>query len=221
MNKLRFTALIHYLIVFLSFALSSLSAVVEAADSPARRTLVVYFSQPEEVKLDGVDGVSGASILQKNNVVLGSTQYVAQIIQKETGGDLFRIETVKPYPRQHEPLLRYAEQELKEGVRPELKEKIQNLEDYDQIFIGYPIWWYKMPMVMCSFFEQHDFNGKTLIPFTTHGGSRFSDSLREIKRLQPNARLITQGLAISRNDVTDDDTPAEIINWLSTLPNMP
>jgi flavodoxin len=74
---------------------------------------------------------------------------------------------------------------------------------------------------MYSFFEQHDFSGKTLIPFTTHGGSRFSDSLREIKRLQPNAQLITQGLAISRDDVTDDDTPTEIINWLNTLPNMP
>ncbi|WP_411704405.1 flavodoxin [Edaphovirga cremea] len=221
MNKLRFTLLTKHLIIFLAIAFSSLSALAEAADNNARRILIVYFSQPEEVKLDGVDGVSGASILQKNSVVMGSTQYVAQIIQKETGGDLFRIETVKPYPRQHDPLLKYAERELKDGVRPVLKAKIQNLADYDQIFIGYPIWWYKMPMVMYSFFEQHDFSGKTLIPFTTHGGSRFSDSLREIKRLQPNAQLLMQGLAISRDDVTDDDTPKEIIDWLNTLPNMP
>ncbi|WP_114194439.1 flavodoxin [Edaphovirga cremea] len=221
MNKLRFTSLTKHLLIFLAIAFSSLSALAEAADNNARRILIVYFSQPEEVKLDGVDGVSGASILQKNSVVMGSTQYVAQIIQKETGGDLFRIETVKPYPRQHDPLLKYAERELKDGVRPVLKAKIQNLADYDQIFIGYPIWWYKMPMVMYSFFEQHDFSGKTLIPFTTHGGSRFSDSLREIKRLQPNAQLLMQGLAISRDDVTDDDTPKEIIDWLNTLPNMP
>lgn len=221
MNKLRFTSLTKHLILFLAVAVSSLSLIAEAADLNARRVLIVYFSQPEDVKLEGVDGVSGASILQKNGEVLGSTQYVAQIIQEETGGDLFRIETVKPYPRQHDPLLKYAEQEVKEGGRPEMREKIQNLADYDQIFIGYPIWWYKMPMVMYSFFEQHDFSGKNLIPFTTHGGSRFSDSLREIKRLQPNAQLVTQGLAISRNDVTDDDTPKEIINWLNTLPNMP
>ncbi|MFZ1871770.1 MAG: flavodoxin [Chania sp.] len=220
MNKLRFT-LLKCLTLFLALAVSSLSVMAQAADSNARRILIVYFSQPEAVKLDGVDGVSGASILQKNGVILGSTQYVAQIIQKETGGDLFRIETVKPYPRQHEPLLKYAEQEVKDGVRPELKEKIPNLADYDQVFVGYPIWWYKMPMVMYSFFEQHDFSGKTLIPFTTHGGSRFSDSLREIKRLQPNAQLVTQGFAISRDDVTDDDTPTEILNWLRKLPNMP
>ncbi|CAI1683821.1 flavodoxin [Serratia fonticola] len=221
MNTLRFTSLTKYLILFLAFTVSSVNAKDEAVDGNMRRILIVYFSQPEDVKLDGVDGISGASILQKNSVVLGSTQYVAQIIQKETGGDLFRIETVKPYPRQHDTLLKYAEQEVKDGARPELKEKIPNLADYNQVFVGYPIWWYKMPMVMYSFFEQHDFSGKTLIPFTTHGGSRFSDSLREIKRLQPNAQLVTQGLAISRDDVTDDDTPTEIRNWLRKLPNMP
>ncbi|CAI1143463.1 TPA: flavodoxin [Serratia fonticola] len=221
MNTLRFTSLTKYLILFLAFTVSSVNAKDEAVDGNTRRILIVYFSQLEDVKLDGVDGISGASILQKNSVVLGSTQYVAQIIQKETGGDLFRIETVKPYPRQHDPLLKYAEQEVKDGARPELKEKIPNLADYNQVFVGYPIWWYKMPMVMYSFFEQHDFSGKTLIPFTTHGGSRFSDSLREIKRLQPNAQLVTQGLAISRDDVTDDDTPTEIRNWLRKLPNMP
>ncbi|CAI1610314.1 flavodoxin [Serratia fonticola] len=221
MNTLRFTSLTKYLILFLAFTVSSVNAKDEAVDGNTRRILIVYFSQPEDVKLDGVDGISGASILQKNSVVLGSTQYVAQIIQKETGGDLFRIETVKTYPRQHDTLLKYAEQEVKDGARPELKEKIPNLADYNQVFVGYPIWWYKMPMVMYSFFEQHDFSGKTLIPFTTHGGSRFSDSLREIKHLQPNAQLVTQGLAISRDDVTDDDTPTEIRNWLRKLPNMP
>ncbi|CAI2477931.1 flavodoxin [Serratia fonticola] len=221
MNTLRFTSLTKYLILFLAFTVNSVNAKDEAVDGNMRRILIVYFSQPEDVKLDGVDGISGASILQKNSVVLGSTQYVAQIIQKETGGDLFRIETVKPYPRQHDTLLKYAEQEVKDGARPELKEKIPNLADYNQVIVGYPIWWYKMPMVMYSFFEQHDFSGKTLIPFTTHGGSRFSDSLREIKRLQPNAQLVTQGLAISRDDVTDDDTPTEIRNWLRKLPNMP
>lgn len=221
MNTLRFTSLTKYLILFLAFTVSSVNAKDEAVDGNTRRILIVYFSQPEDVKLDGVDGISGASILQKNSVVLGSTQYVAQIIQKETGGDLFCIETVKPYPRQHDTLLKYAEQEVKDGARPELKEKIPNLADYNQVFVGYPIWWYKMPMVMYSFFEQHDFSGKTLIPFTTHGGSRFSDSLREIKRLQPNAQLVTQGLAISRDDVTDDDTLTEIRNWLRKLPNMP
>ncbi|TQI79401.1 flavodoxin [Serratia fonticola] len=205
------------ILFFLVIVLGSMTAITASA----QRVLVVYFSQPEEVKLDGVDAVSGASVLLKNNEVLGSTQYVAQLIQQQTGGDIFRIETAKPYPQQHEPLLKYADQEMKNGDRPILKAPIANLADYDTVFVGYPIWWYKMPMAMYSLFEQHDFSGKTIVPFTTHGGSRFSDSLREIARLQPDARLIQPGLAISRGDVASVDTPSEVINWLNKLPLTP
>ncbi|MFJ5478940.1 flavodoxin [Pectobacterium carotovorum] len=205
------------LFVLLAISVNCLSATA-AQLQVGKRILIVYFSQPEDVTLEGVDGVSGASVLQKNNERLGSTQYIAQIIQQQTGGELFRIETVTPYPVQHDPLLQYAEKEQKENVRPVMKAKVQNLKDYDTVFIGYPIWWYKMPMVLYSFLEQHDLQGKTIIPFTTHGGSRFSDSLREIARLQPNSQLITEGLAISRNDVTDDETITDVINWLGKLP---
>ncbi|MBK5072661.1 flavodoxin [Budviciaceae bacterium CWB-B4] len=204
-------------ILLLAVTFSSLNAIAEPVNSHAQRTLIVYFSQPENVKLDGVDGISGASILQKNGQISGSTQYLAQIIQRHTGGELFRIETVTPYPTQHEPLLRYAEQEQRDNRYPELKTKIDNLADYDRVFIGYPIWWYKMPMPLYSFLQQHDLSGKTLIPFTSHGGSRFSDSLREIKRLQPDARLVTQGLAISRDDVADDGTVTRVGDWLNKL----
>ncbi|AVT59332.1 flavodoxin [Pectobacterium versatile] len=205
------------LFVLLAISVNCLSATA-AQPQVGKRILIVYFSQPEDVTLEGVDGVSGASVLQKNNERLGSTQYIAQIIQQQTGGELFRIETVTPYPVQHDSLLQYAEKEQKENVRPVMKAKVQNLKDYDTVFIGYPIWWYKMPMVLYSFLEQHDLQGKTIIPFTTHGGSRFSDSLREIARLQPNSQLITEGLAISRNDVTDDETITDVINWLGKLP---
>ncbi|MBA0170118.1 flavodoxin [Pectobacterium versatile] len=205
------------LFVLLAISVNCLSATA-AQPQVGKRILIVYFSQPEDVTLEGVDGVSGASVLQKNNERLGSTQYIAQIIQQQTGGELFRIETVTPYPVQHDSLLQYAEKEQKENARPVMKAKVQNLTDYDTVFIGYPIWWYKMPMVLYSFLEQHDLQGKTIIPFTTHGGSRFSDSLREIARLQPNSQLITEGLAISRNDVTDDETITDIINWLGKLP---
>ena len=204
--------------IFLMIAVSSLNAGAEPVDKNAKRTLIVYFSQPEDVTPDDVDGASGASVLQKNGKISGSTQYIAQIIQQQTGGELFRIETVNTYPLQHEPLIRYAEKEQQDNARPVLKAKIENLADYDTVFIGYPIWWYKMPMVLYSFLEQHDLSGKTVIPFTTHGGSRFSDSISEIKRLQPNARLITQGLAISRDDIADDDTVTDVTDWINELP---
>lgn len=181
------------------------------------RTLIIWFSQPEEMKPDAVDGFSGASVLQKNMPETGSTQFVAQLIQKQTHGDLFRIETATPYPRQHDALLRVAEKEQQTNARPSLKTPLPDLSNYDTIYVGYPIWWYTMPMVIYSLFEQNDFAGKTVIPFTTHGGSRLADSLRQIARMQPQARLVTRVLSISRNDISGPDVPAQVEQWVKQV----
>lgn len=199
-----------------SFLLILLTASVNAR-SESGKTLIVYFSQPENVSLNGVDGVSGASLLQSKGQVMGSNEYIARLIQQRIKGTLFRIETVNPYPVDHQPLLDFAEDEQRKGSRPTINAQIADFDSYDTVFVGYPIWWYKMPMVMYSFFEQYDFAGKKIIPFTVHGGSRFADSLREIKRLQPNATLLTDGFSLSRNDVLDDDVPDEVNQWLATL----
>lgn len=182
-----------------------------------KKSLIVFFSQPENVELDGVDGSSGASVIVKNNHILGATQYIARIIQQHIHGDLFRIETVKPYPRDHEPLIQYAEQEQKDHQHPALKAKPENIANYDVIYIGYPNWWYNMPMPIYSFFEQNDFSGKTIVPFNTHGGSGFSNSINEIRQLQPHANVISKGLAIPRGNVSDSDTEAKVIEWLDNL----
>lgn len=103
------------------------------------RTLIVYFSQPEEMAADAVDGFSGASVLQKLTPETGSTQYVAQLIEKQTQGDLFLIETAEPYPRQHDALLRVAEREQQAKARPSLKTPLPDLNNYDTIYVGYPM----------------------------------------------------------------------------------
>lgn len=194
-----------------------LSIVCITANAQASRILVVYFSQPENASLAGVDGVSGASLLQKNGTTMGSNAWIAQLIQSQTNATLFRIETVTPYPTEHQPLLDFAENEQRQGARPQIKSRIEDFASYDTVFVGFPVWWYKMPMVMYSFFEQYDFSGKTIIPFTVHGGSRFADSLSEIKRLQPKANLVTSGLAISRSDILDKDIPDTVFQWLTKL----
>ncbi|WP_181012913.1 flavodoxin [Citrobacter amalonaticus] len=190
-----------------------------ASDSTAAqsRTLIIYFSQPEEMKPDAVDGFSGASVLQKNTPETGSTQYIAQLLQQQTQGDLFRIETTTPYPRQHDALLRAAEKEQQTKARPSLTTPLPDLNHYDTIYVGYPIWWYTMPMVIYTLFEQNDFAGKTVIPFTTHGGSRLADSLREIARMQPQAKLVTRALTISRNDISNPDVPAQVEQWVKQV----
>lgn len=185
--------------------------------SAQSRTLIIYFSQSEEMKPDAADGFSGASVLQKNTPETGSTQFIAQLVQKQTHGDLFRLETTSAYPRQHDALLRIAEKEQQTQARPALKTPLPALSDYDTIYVGYPIWWYTMPMVIYSLFEQNDFAGKTVIPFTTHGGSRLADSLREIARMQPQAKLVTRALSISRNDISDPDVPAQVEQWVKQV----
>ena len=174
--------------------------------------LIAYFSVPET---DGVDAVAGASRVVVDGEVLGNTQYIAQLIQQQTGGDLFRIETVQEYPGSHDPLLEFAYNERAEGARPELAAQMENLDSYDIIFLGYPNWNADLPMPLYTLLEQTDLSGKTIVPFTTHGGSGFSRTIQTIQELQPNATVISDGLSISRNSVAQAE--GDVASWVSGL----
>lgn len=186
----------------------------EQGDSAAASSniLIAYFSVPET---DGVDAVAGASRVVVDGEVLGNTQYIAQLIQQQTGGDLFRIETVQKYPGSHDPLLEFAYNERAEGARPELAEQMENLDSYDIIFLGYPNWNADLPMLLYTLLEQTDLSGKTIVPFTTHGGSGFSRTIQTIQELQPNATVISDGLSISRNGVAQAE--GDVASWVSGL----
>ena len=163
--------------------------------------LIAYFSVPENVSTDGVDAVSGASIVVDNDEVLGSTEYVAQVIQQTIGGDLFRIEAAEPYPLDHEPLVDQAAEERDNQVRPELTSHVDHFEQYEVILLGYPIWWGDMPMPVYSFLEEYDFGAKVIIPFITHGGSGAAGTIDTISQLQPGALIRDNALVLSRGDV--------------------
>lgn len=192
---------------------SSSNAVTEAVQNNTdnENILIAYFSVPENVDTDGIDANSGASIVVKNKDVLGNMQYMAMTIQEAIGGELFRIETTEEYPLEHETLVNQAKEEQNEDVRPELATHIENVEQYNIIFLGYPNWWGDMPQPLYTFLEEYDFSGKTIIPFNSHGGSGFSNTIEEIKKLQPNATVKDDGLSISRNDVADSEQ--EITDW--------
>jgi flavodoxin len=176
------------------------------------RVLTAYFTMPET---DGVDTVSGASRVVKNGVVLGNTQFIAQCIQRTAGGDLFAIETVQRYPGTHAPLLDFAADEKRKNGRPPLRTHISNLNQYDVIFIGYPNWNADLPPALYTFLEEYDFNGKTVVPFSTHGGSGFSNTIRTIARLEPRASVITDGFTVSRNTVGNAEN--DVRDWVKSL----
>ena len=196
---------------------SSSNAVMEAVQNNTddENILIAYFSVPENVDTDGIDANSGSSIVVKNKDVLGNMQYMAMTIQEAIGGELFRTETTEEYPLEHETLVNQAKEEQNEDARPELATHIENVEQYDIIFLGYPNWWGDMPLPLYTFLEEYDFSGKTIIPFNSHGGSGFSNTIEEIKKLQPNATVRDDGLSISRNDVADSEQ--EITDWAKGL----
>lgn len=184
----------------------------DAAGAEGGSILIAYFSVMET---DGVDTVAGASRVAVNGEVLGNNEYIARIIQRETGGDLFAIETVQDYPAAHDPLLEFAYNEKADGARPELAAQIEGLDGYDVIFLGYPNWNADLPMPLYTFLEGYDFSGKTIIPFTTHGGSGFSRTIQTISELQPGAIVVSDGLSISRNSVSGAE--GDVVAWVEGL----
>lgn len=175
------------------------------------KVLVAYFSVPET---DGVDASSGASRLISNGKLQGNTEYVATVISEATGGDLFEIKTVHTYPGTHKELIDAAKKESDEDARPALATHIKNLKEYDVVFVGFPNWWYDMPQPLYTFFDEYDFSGKTIVPFCTHGGSRFSDAIKTIREIEKNATVL-DGYAIARERVSNSKDG--ILNWLKKI----
>ena len=184
----------------------------QTAENGGSNILIAYFSVPET---DGVDTVAGASRVAADEEVMGNNEYIARLIQEETGGDLFAIETVQEYPGTHDELLEFAYNEMTENARPELASRIENLDSYDTVFLGYPNWNADLPMPLYTFLEEYDFSGKAIIPFTTHGGSGFSNTIRTIEELQPDASVVEDGLSIPRGNVPD--AGSDVTDWVAGL----
>ena len=183
----------------------SLDLPAPAAAEKEGKTLVVYFSMP-----DNVD----TSTVTVNGEILGNNQYMAQVIQETANADIFRIEAAVPYPTDHAALVDQASKERDENARPVIKETIENFDQYDTVFVGYPIWHADLPMILYTFFDSYDFSGKTLIPFGTHGGSGWAGTPATIERLEPNANIL-DGLSISRNVI--EDARGQIEDWVREL----
>lgn len=179
------------------------------------KILIAYFSVPEDVDINGVDAIAGASVVVRDGEKMGNTEYVARLIQETVGGDLFRIETVDEYPLEHDPLVNQAAEEQDANLRPELATHVENFEQYEYVFLGYPNWWGDMPQPLYTFLEEYDFGAKTIIPFITHGGSGASRTVDTISQLQPGAVLMGNELVLSRNNVADSEET--VVAWAEGL----
>ena len=142
----------------------------------------------------------------------GNTRGIAEEIQRQTGADLFEIQLEEPYPADYNTVLDQAQREQNEQARPTLASHVENMDQYSTILLGYPNWWASIPMPIASFLEEYDFSGKTILPFCSHGGGRFGQSLTAIAKLVPDATL-GEGLAINYSG--GDSMPQDVANWLA------
>lgn len=141
----------------------------------------------------------------------GNTKGIAEEIQSQTGADLFEIKLVHPYSTDYNTVLNEAQRDQNKQARPELATHVENMDEYKIILLGYPNWWASIPMPIASFLEEYDFSGKTIIPFCSHGGGRFGQSLTAIAKLAPDSAM-GEALAVSYSG--GSSLPGDITKWL-------
>ena len=167
------------------------------------KIIVVYFSHAGENYNVGT-------------VEVGNTELLAKEIITKTSADEFRIEPKDKYPEAYQEAIERAAGEQKADARPEYIGDV-DISGYDTIFFGYPIWWGNMPMVVYSFIEKHDWNGKTVIPFNTHEGSGNSGTYDILKSKMTGATLKGDGFNMAGSTARTNDGIKKLDNWLSNL----
>lgn len=165
-------------------------SVIEQSAKTDTKSLIVYFSWS------------------------GNTKNLAQTIQSQTNADIFEIEAVVPYGDDYDTVVDLAQEEQRADARPAITNQIENINEYDVIYVGYPNWWGDMPMILYTFFDNYDLSNKTIAPFCTSGGSGLSNTVNEIKNLEPNAAA-TNGLHIGSSSVNNSDNT--IRQWLQEI----
>lgn len=153
------------------------------------KNLIIYYSRKGENYMNG----------RIVNLSKGNTEIIAEYIQKAVGGDLFEIETVQPYAADYYTCTEEAKRELSENARPKLKKYIDNINEYDNIFICGPCWWSRFPCAVLSLIERLDFSGKKVIAVMTHEGSGLGNSESDLKKICKGA-VFGKGLALRGAD---------------------
>ena len=206
---MRKTKPIVYLLLTLTlvFALAACSAGTPSSpdSNPAGQDAAdAGDAVPDGSAAPSPDAQAGGDILVAYFSYTGNTEAVAQQIASLTGGTLAQIERAEDYG----DLQQEAEAEIKDGARPEITVSVDNVADYNTVFVGYPIWWDEAPAMIATFLSSYDFSGKTLIPFCTSASDPIDNSLHIFREICPDA-TIAEGLT-ANND-------ADIEPWLARL----
>lgn len=179
--------------------------------SEQKNILIAYFSWAENAVLaEDVDAVTSPSVITPGNV-----QQLAAWVQEETGGDIFSIQVTDPYPSDWDECLERANQERGENARPELVGNVENLENYDVVFLGYPNWWYGVPMALLTFLDNNDLSGKQVYLFCSHGTGGLANSVEIITEAVPDAEISDNIFDCYEEEAAGSEEA--IIEWVNGL----
>lgn len=169
-----------------------------------RNILVAYFSRSGNTAIpDGVDAITSASLnINEDGKFAGNAEQIAKWIAEETGGDLFLIQTEYTYPWDYNKTVEVGEGQDADGYHPTLISHVEHMEQYDTIYLVYPIWHYTLSVPVCSFLDEYDLSGKTIYAFAANAGSRFADSVSRIQEAEPEAKVV-EGVSVSEREMTD------------------
>lgn len=190
------------LMTFLPLASCSQNEIKEKQENMEKgKILVVYFSKAGENYAVG-------------DIKKGNTRIIAEMIAEETDGTLFQVEPVKEYPKDYTECTEVAQRELNSNARPAIKSDI-DVENFDVVYIGYPIWWSDMPMPLYTFIEKHNWQGKNVVPFCTHEGSGLADTENKLKKVCKGATVL-KGLAVrgATAQNSQDQARETVKRWL-------
>jgi flavodoxin len=159
-------------------------------------------------------------MIERKNILVayfswsGNTREIADQIHHLVGGDIFEIKPSRDYPVNYNSVLDMAKQEIRSGIKPELKDKPASIEAYSNIFIGYPNWWNTFPAPVATFLSEYDFTGKTIFPFCTHGGGGFGHSVSDIRKQCPSTE-VSDGFSVT--GYRAGNANSEVEKWLNKV----
>ena len=177
--------------------------------------LIAYFTWADNTVVEDpssvdVDATTSASVLAPGNAAK-----LAAWIQEAVGGDLHSIVVEEPYSSDYDECLDRAAEEKADNARPALTTHVENMEDYDIVFLGFPNWWYTLPMPVLTFVEEYDWSGKTVVPFVTHGTGGLSSTIRDLTAALPEDTTILEPIGVYRPEV--DTSQGSVQDWLAGL----
>lgn len=180
-----------------------------------KKVLIAYFSRWGNTNYpNNVDASTSASIIASGDRRMGTTEYLGRIIQEQVGGDIYPINTKNNYPVDFDELVDLNHQEMAAKYQPELQGKALSLEQYDTVFIGYPVWANTVPQAIVSFIAENNLRGKRVIPFCTHDGYSSGRSYADIRKLCADSEVLN-GIAVEAKDVPGSS--AAVGQWLREL----